>query len=120
MSEISLNECEVEKGSDIGNNGGQLVCNAAHGEGIPAGTYTGSCTGCRLDGIELKCNTCSQGDGGDNSDVTPVEAGGCEKWGNSDGQLSCEDEVSRREGADVEEAAEPEPEPESDSERKEL
>ena len=118
MAEISLNECLVEKGSDIENSGGNLVCGTPHAEGIPSGSYAGSCSGCRVDGVQLKCDQCYDAMGL-NSYVNPVEAGSCENWGIDDGQLSCEDDASRREGA-AEPEPEPEPEPQRDSERKEL
>ena len=84
----------VEACAAFGNSGGQLICDApANGEGIPAGSYTGSCGGCTMDdaGETLTCTHCTGADGAHHSSSLSVHScGEGEQLGNADGQLACE------------------------------
>ena len=72
-SSISANEC-YGPDKDIGNRRGRLKCvekdrpaPSANEDGLPAGSYIGSCLGCSLSGEqaaqELRCSHCPDNDG---------------------------------------------------------
>eukprot|EP01051_Picozoa_sp_SAG22_P018645 SAG22_NODE_3199_length_1861_cov_1.425085_2_plen_192_part_00 len=85
---IGLDACGA-----FGNSGGELVCDTpANAEGIPEGSYTGSCGGCTADGGSLTCTHCQATDGSQRESTLAV--GSCaegEVIGNADGALACED-----------------------------
>ena len=89
ISQILIADCV---GGTIGNNAGTLDCSTpanAHADDIPDGTYKGSCEGCRLNGPDLVCDQCSRSDQTTTKDVT-VTVGDCVTFGNSNGELTCD------------------------------
>lgn len=64
----------------------------ANAEGIPEGSYSGSCGGCTLTGDSLACSHCMGTDGLHHESTILVSS--CvepQVVGNSDGSLACED-----------------------------
>lgn len=113
-SSIALSTCSAE-GQQVGNSDGQLACEdpqpaddgdaGADGrrleelepnaeEGLPSGSYLGSCGGCKLEdeGATLSCTQCRASDGSVKQAAIPVAS--CNPTisviGNSDGSLACE------------------------------
>ncbi|KAL1527682.1 hypothetical protein AB1Y20_009068 [Prymnesium parvum] len=71
----------------ITNIDGRLVCFALNGGDLPAGTFTGSCQGCKVSNDELACAGCLDGAGA--SHATAIALAGCDEFGNEQGKLVC-------------------------------
>ena len=94
---IALSACGA-----FGNAGGELNCDTpANADGIPEGSYLGSCGGCslaklpttELPGNVLTCTHCKMGDG--QLHESNIDTSECHQEthqiGNSDGRLVCEE-----------------------------
>jgi len=55
----------------------------------PPGTYRDTCEGCRVVGTDLVCNDCANAVG--STFVRPIHADACIYFGNTKGQLVCEE-----------------------------
>lgn len=93
---IPVNACKA-----FGNANGRLVCDAEpNAPDIPSGSYQDSCGGCQLvlddnqDGTPvLSCTACTNSKGDVSASTLSLgEEGSCQKIGNDDGNLVCEDE----------------------------
>ena len=78
----------------IDNSNGFLICDGLpHAESIPSGTFTASCQGCRVSGLQdelLRCASCLAADGTQRESVFDVRQ--CQPpkvIGNRNGQLAC-------------------------------
>ena len=97
-SQVPTNKIAVDSCAAFGNAGGQLVCDTPGNEdGIPDGTYAGSCGGCKLEGATLSCSHCNDGAGGHKA--SSFETGACKVIGNANGELACEDKPEGEEEA---------------------
>ncbi len=78
--------------ASVGNDGGNLVCEAAPEagqDGMPHGSYQNSCDNCRTedDGATLTCEKCHHGPHG--SRTASISTVGCDAFHNLDGHLAC-------------------------------
>lgn len=88
---LSSTREEVAKCSSFTNQGGTLACEKPLNEGnIPAGSYVGTCGGCRLsdDMTKVQCSHCLTDSG--NYEATEAELSSCASFTNSNGRLECE------------------------------
>jgi len=105
LSNLVLADCP--EGSVIGNDQGALVCPPAHGEDIPDGTYKDSCAGCAVSEGTLTCTTCARAEGTPPTQEASFVLGTCERVGNTDGQLVCDDAEAANMKAQIDAANEP-------------
>jgi len=108
-SKVPTNKVAVASCPDgFGNSNGKLICDTpGNQDGIPEGSYNGSCGGCKLEGSALSCSHCSDGAGGHKESTFEVKAGdaACKVIGNANGVLTCEDKAAEEEEAKAADAA---------------
>jgi hypothetical protein len=108
-SKVPTNKVTVASCPDgFGNSNGKLICDTpGNQDGIPEGSYSGSCGGCKLEGSALSCSHCSDGAGGHKASTFEVKAGdaACKVIGNANGVLTCEDKAAAEEEAKAADAA---------------
>ena len=89
---LDLRTCEkAGREVRVANNKGTLECEVlpANADGLPEGSFAGSCHGCRVSDGELHCSNCKDGSGMTHcTSLSNLDA--CAHIGNSNGELVCE------------------------------
>lgn len=88
----SLDTSTCSKAATVTNNAGKLACKEpppANAEGVPQGTYLGSCYGCTVADRVLSCTQC--GDGAGTQHATSLALDPCDLMTivNAQGTLAC-------------------------------
>jgi len=117
LSRIELSSCA--EGANIGNSAGTLACTTPHAADVPEGTYQNSCTGCTVEAGMLVCEECNKSD----LTVLPgpsIAVGDCSEFGNSNGQLTCDQWDPARRRQSEEEASEAQQQEASEAQQQEA
>ena len=106
----SLDTTTCSEAATVTNSAGKLACKEpppANADGLPEGTYLGSCNGCTLssDGT-LSCTACTDGAGKMHASSLALADCNLTSITNEQGSLSCEPEAPRQLSEEAAAAAE--------------
>jgi len=102
---MHLISCKGDDGANIYNHDGRLTCKEPlppNAEGLPDGSFAGSCHGCSVKEGEnvLECTACL--DASQDRHSSTISLIGCNYFGNDQGKLTCEQQPNADEGAQPE------------------